>query len=603
MLIRERSLHEGARRHGDLYCAARPLYIVTKSRNPAKQEKVEMRSIMVSDRQAAASPAIQPVEELAAWVPENSSADRRVVLLVLLISFAYLCLFRRFTTIDPDEGILLEGAQRILRGQVLYRDFFSLITPGSYYLLALLFKLFGSSIVVARTALSFMGSIFSAITYLLARRVCSRRTAFLITAATTVTCLPFRFMALHNWDSTLWACGALYCAVRLVETPHFIWAFGTGSLASLTFLFEQSKGAGLMLGVGIGLLAIDRFDQRKSFLRGNKIVALVVGLSWSFVVTVAYFGLHKSLAPMFSDWFWPVYHYSLANHVPYGYQNWSESMVHLLFGTGSITKRVVTVLAVSPCFLIPALPIGAAGWLLYKFVWRPTSLQPSCKYYLLINATVAGVLLSVVIARADIVHFIYLEPIFCLPLAWILEGRDIPGRFFNACRPFLGAYVMLTFLILSMPLLLRAVRAPDTLATRRGTVTIPAKDTALPYLQARVKPGETILVYPYLPIYYFLSATFSPGPYDYLQAGMHTNSQFEEMVSRLLSNRVPVVLFEVNFADKIANSWPGTPLGAIAGDPLGTFVLRHYRSCALLKSASNSSFLFMVPNGTSCPAS
>ena len=58
---------------------------------------------------------------------------------------------------EPDEGIVLEGAQRILRGEVLYRDFFSYFTPGSYYFLALLFKVFGSSFLVARTALVFFG--------------------------------------------------------------------------------------------------------------------------------------------------------------------------------------------------------------------------------------------------------------------------------------------------------------------------------------------------------------------------------------------------------------------------------------------------------------
>ena len=120
------------------------------------------------------------LEELPASVPEHSYGERRVMLLLLFISFAYLCLFRRFTAIDPDEGIILQGAQRILRGEVLYRDFFSFITPGSYYLLALLFRVFGSSIVVARIALVFHGKhIVRVVTYLLARRVCSRTTALL----------------------------------------------------------------------------------------------------------------------------------------------------------------------------------------------------------------------------------------------------------------------------------------------------------------------------------------------------------------------------------------------------------------------------------------
>jgi 4-amino-4-deoxy-L-arabinose transferase-like glycosyltransferase len=539
-------------------------------------------------------------EEWPFWIPEHCQREKCVMLVVLLVSLAYLWLFRRFTMIDPDEGILLEGAQRILRGQVLYRDFFSFITPGSYYLLALLFEVFGNSIVVARTAVAFTGSVLSVMTYVLARRVCSRRTALLTAAAVTGTCLPFRFLAVHNWDSTLWACGALYCAVRLVETPRKIWAFGMGSFASLAFLFEQSKGVGLMLGVGIGLLAISRLDRTERFLRGDVIAALAVGLSWPFTATTAYFAFHHSLLPMFSDWFWPLRHYTLANRVPYGYQNWSAATVHSLFGTGSMTKRLVTILAVSPCFLIPALPIGAVGWLLYKLFWHRARLWPRDRYYLLINASVAGLLLSIVITRADIAHFIYLEPIFCLLVAWIFEGRDIPGRLFNACKPFVKAYVLLGFLTLSMPLLLRAATAPRALATRRGTVTLPDEDTALAYLQDRVNRGATILVYPYLPIYYYLSATFSPGPYDYLQAGMHTRGQFEEMVARLSSQNVPI-LFELNFANKIANSWPNTSLAAVADDPMADFVLRHYHSCALLTSAAHSKFIFMVPTGTACP--
>src|SRR5215470_17178103 len=88
------------------------------------------------------------------YVPEHCSRDRLIVVFLFLASLGYLCLFRRYTTIEPDEGIVLQGAQRILHGQVLYRDFFSYFTPGSYYWLALLFKVFGSSFMVARTALA-----------------------------------------------------------------------------------------------------------------------------------------------------------------------------------------------------------------------------------------------------------------------------------------------------------------------------------------------------------------------------------------------------------------------------------------------------------------
>src|SRR6185312_9484979 len=63
--------------------------------------------------------------------------------LIFGVSLLYLCLFRHYSAVDPDEGIVLQGAERILRGEVPYRDFFSFYTPGSFYLVAGLFKIFG----------------------------------------------------------------------------------------------------------------------------------------------------------------------------------------------------------------------------------------------------------------------------------------------------------------------------------------------------------------------------------------------------------------------------------------------------------------------------
>src|SRR5207244_2530956 len=210
-------------------------------------------------------------------LPEQTAIDLGLALAIFLLAVGYLWLFRRYTFMEPDEGIILQGAQRILRGEVLYRDFFSFFTPGSYYLLAFLFKLFGSSILVARTALVFFGAAYSVITYLVARRVCSRASAALVAGLVTVTTLPFRFLVLHNWDSTLWACLAVYCAVRLVETSSRACAFAAGSLIAVTFLFEQSKGAGLALGLCAGLLAIHFFVLQ--FLTRARIFHVSIGLA------------------------------------------------------------------------------------------------------------------------------------------------------------------------------------------------------------------------------------------------------------------------------------------------------------------------------------
>src|SRR5947207_4710934 len=118
--------------------------------------------------------------------PEKSSQEPGIVLLLFMGSCLYLKFFYNYTTLHSDEGIVLEGAQRILRGQVPYRDFFSFYTPGSYYWTVLLFKIFGNSILVPRTALVVYGGVFSALTYLLARRVCSRASSLLATGLALV---------------------------------------------------------------------------------------------------------------------------------------------------------------------------------------------------------------------------------------------------------------------------------------------------------------------------------------------------------------------------------------------------------------------------------
>src|SRR5579864_8311548 len=75
---------------------------------------------------------------------------RILPILVFIVCFGYLCIPLRYSSLEPDEGIVLQGAERVLHGQVPYRDFFSFYTPGSFYFLALWFRIFGDSFIMAR---------------------------------------------------------------------------------------------------------------------------------------------------------------------------------------------------------------------------------------------------------------------------------------------------------------------------------------------------------------------------------------------------------------------------------------------------------------------
>jgi 4-amino-4-deoxy-L-arabinose transferase-like glycosyltransferase len=535
-------------------------------------------------------------------IPESQPKERWIALLIFLLTASYLFLFRRFATMDPDEGIILQGAQRILRGEVLYRDFFSFFTPGSYYLLAALFKTFGNSLMVARTALVVFGGVFSVVTYLLARRVCRRSSAFTVACIVSLTSLPYRFMALHNWDSTLWACLAVYSCVRMIESRAIAWAVAGGTFTSLTFLFEQSKGGGLALGLGVGLLTISLIHRTQPAFTKASFIALLAGAAWPMIGTLVWFYAKDSLQPMFSAWLWPLDHYSLANRVPYGYQNWSDATRQSFFG-GPLPDAFFSFLVVSPLLFVPLLPLLALAQLGYWIVRmrrRTVSPEKGC-YYVLISSALSGLLVSVIIVRADNIHFIYMQPLFSVVLAWIFDGRDIPGQLFRKVKPLITAYLVAAFFLMSAAVLVRSVAGVSVVETARGAITVRGEDTVIEYVRRHVSPGETVLVHPYLPLYYYLTETFSPGRYEYLQPGLHSPEQFQEMVGTLSMGKVRTVLLELSFSEKIPTSWPNTPISAILKDPVSDYVLQHYRTCKVLHSPEAWRFLFLIRKELECP--
>jgi 4-amino-4-deoxy-L-arabinose transferase-like glycosyltransferase len=559
----------------------------------------------LSGREGAADPTEGSPESASAGIfqPEGFAGERKLVAVIVLVSFAYLLMFRRYTTMDPDEGIILQGAQRILQGQVLYRDFFSFFTPGSYYLVALLFKVFGSSVVVARTALAVYGSLFSALTYLLARRVCSRWTALCAAALAAAISIPYRVLVAHNWESTLWACLALYCALRTLESGHWGWALGLGCFSALTLLFEQSKGAGLILGLALAYALIALTDPGRIVLRRGQWLALAAGVACPISLTLIYFTIRHALSPMVAECIWPIYHYSGVNQVPYGYQNWSDSARATLFFKANWGQRLVSLLVLAPCFIVPVLPLVAVGFLAYACTpgrkHRPGA--DVGNYYLVVGSVISGLWVSVIIVRPDIVHFMYLAPLLLLVLAWIMDGRDVHSALFRAARPVLNYLLLASFAAFGLALFLRTMDAPYKIETRRGVLRSPQPDTVVAYIQAHVTPGERILVYPYLPLYYYLTGTFSPIRYEYLQPGLHTEAQLHEVLDQLASRPPRGVVFELNFNEKIGTSWPHTPLQSIASDPVGDWLLRRYRACTVLHSPNGWRFLYMVPRERACP--
>ena len=138
--------------------------------------------------------------------------------------------------------------------------------------------------------------------------------------------------------------------------------------------------------------------------------------------------------------------------------------------------------------------------------------------------------------------------------------------------------------------------------TRRGTLEMGAKDMVVDYIQAHVPAGETILFYPYMATYYYLTETYSPTRFEFSQPGMHTYEQVEQMQREFSAHPTRYMLYEPAFPDHIHDSWPNTPAEALSRDPLATYIAQHYRPCRVLNSATNWHFLFMARHDVGCPS-
>src|SRR4030067_1796858 len=68
---------------------------------------------------------------------------------IVILGFCYYISFFNYGISLGDEGFFVYGAERVLKGQLPMSDFTS-YPPGSYFLLALLFKVFGVTLLVSR---------------------------------------------------------------------------------------------------------------------------------------------------------------------------------------------------------------------------------------------------------------------------------------------------------------------------------------------------------------------------------------------------------------------------------------------------------------------
>ena len=195
---------------------------------------------------------------------------------VLLVSLFHLgrVYNRGFNLLD--EGFVLHVAERVMQGQVPYRDFFTQLTPGAFLALAAVFAVTGPSVLAGRWVTVVIGLLITALLYLGGRRVLSRPTAALTALAFPVWGIGQGwFYPNYSWFALAGCMVALECTLRAVAPspsrgagsgrpgrpgrpsprapssarPALLWAAGAGLACGVAAFCKQNMGLYALLGL------------------------------------------------------------------------------------------------------------------------------------------------------------------------------------------------------------------------------------------------------------------------------------------------------------------------------------------------------------------
>ena len=174
-------------------------------------------------------------------------ADRALLAVLVAGTLLYLWKLRPYGLMLLDEGYWLHAVQRMLGGEVLYRDVYAHYAPLRYHLLALAFRLTRPSVLVGRTVWLVLVAIDVALVYRVARRL----------APPSIAWAPAALLALAPgpWTKALFNLSQVACALalaRALEQPTARRALALGAVVGGALLARQDMG---LVQLVIALLA------------------------------------------------------------------------------------------------------------------------------------------------------------------------------------------------------------------------------------------------------------------------------------------------------------------------------------------------------------
>ncbi len=423
--------------------------------------------------------------------------------LLLALALPLALLYALVGQTSGDEGTLVHDGLRLLRGEVIYRDFFQFIPPGTAWLAGLAQAACGPGVLGPRLAqeLLLVGGAWAL--WRLARGLGVGPWLALAPALAPLVAMH-RFLPVYNHHWLALATGAMALLVgahALATARPGAWA-GAGALAGLTLLWLQSDGVVLLVALGCAL-ALDAWVAGRPNARAAP--ALALGALAVQGLAAAMLAASGALGPMLhAVWVWPFSRYRTpggVNDIAFATDLHANLSPYVDFVNMPFFYAKVAHMGLLYAFMVGAAVVGCA-WLAGLVVrrarsgpgWRPGEAPAA-----LVALVAIGLLLVATRGRADVMHaaaYAWPAGLLASVAASALARRlDQPALALLRWAPasLVVGWVATGALLLAHD----ARRDPAAWLSLRSPDAVLGQAPAVRWLRDRARPGDRLAAWPF----------------------------------------------------------------------------------------------------------
>ena len=429
--------------------------------------------------------------------------------LVLILSFLYALPIANKLWHPFDEGWVLGNADLVFHGKIPYKDFWALNSPGQFYILALLFKIFGKSLIIGRIYTIILHSLICLMVFLITKKLCRLKYALWSWFICMVSLVPrLGPTPANEWSAVLFALFSLMALFLYIERQGYPWLILAGLLVGLTFLFRHDFGIYILIAeiITVFLLSISRQSLRALFS-----LEKLKKLLWEFTLfllpifivlssTLYYFISKSALADLFYQLFYiPLKVYPQIRGIAFP---------KFCFNPNMLFHQSCYFIVVNQFYIPIIIGLVMLSLLLVR-IFKQKSLVG--EDFILVALFLSGALhFNHVRVRSDIMHLVPIMPFFLVLFGFLFSRLDEVLYFYRHrylrktivifVFVFMGSFVVKNIDVYTKHTLRKPIQGKITLVDfELGTVYIPRKDArfvkeVVSFIRNNTVEGERIFV-------------------------------------------------------------------------------------------------------------